>query len=174
MPIKYIPIIDELSVFFLNRARSYKRNKLLKSKNIHSSARIGINCLIDKNVFIGKETYLGAGCQLYSGDLSRVSIGDYCAIGYNVHIKARTHDLEKPTADKLGRHKRKEQDIFIGNNVWIGDNVFVKEGITIGSNAIIGANSVVVKDVKDKEIVGGVPAKHIRFNAWLRKWIKEC
>jgi maltose O-acetyltransferase len=169
MPIKYIPIIDELSAFILNRARSYKKNKLLKSRNIHSSVRIGINCLIDKNVFIGKGTYLGAGCQLYSGNFSRVDIGDYCAIGYNVHIKSRTHDLAKPTADKFGSNKRKEQDIFIGDNVWIGDHVFIKEGITIGSNAIIGANSVVVNDVKEREIVGGVPARHIKFNTLLKK-----
>ena len=103
MPIKYIPIIDELSAFILNRARSYKKNKLLKSKNIHSSVRIGINCLIDKNVFIGKETYLGAGCQLYSGNFSRVTIGDYCAIGYNVHIKSRTQNKKWSRGDLYWR-----------------------------------------------------------------------
>ena len=167
--IKYIPVIDELATFILNRARAYKMRRLLKNKNIHSSVRIGYDCLIDKNVYIKEGTYIGSGGQLYSGKKSNVKIGKYCAIGYNVHIKARTHDLEKPTADELGRIKRKEQDIFIGDNVWIGDHVFIKEGITIGSNAIIGANSVVVNDVKDKEIVGGVPAKHIKFNTLLRE-----
>ena len=48
--------------------------------------------------------------------------------------------------------------------MWIGDNVFVKEGGSIASHAVIAANSVVVKNVKEKEIVGGVPAKHIRIN----------
>jgi maltose O-acetyltransferase len=47
--------------------------------------------------------------------------------------------------------------------VWIGSNVFIKEGITIGNNVIIGANSVVTKNVPDNEIVGGIPAKHIKF-----------
>lgn len=51
--------------------------------------------------------------------------------------------------------------------VWIGDHVFVKEVITIASHTVIAVNSVVVKDVKEKEIVAGVPAKHIRFNTSL-------
>jgi maltose O-acetyltransferase len=167
--IKYIPIIDALAAFILNRARAFKKRRLLKNRNIHSTVRIGYDCLIDKNVYIKEGTYIGSGVQLYAGKKSKVEIGKHCAIGYNVHIKARTHDLEKPTADELGRIKRKEKDIFIGDKVWIGDHVFIKEGITIGSNAIIGANSVVVNDVKEKEIVGGVPAKHIKFNTLLRK-----
>ena len=52
----------------------------------------------------------------------------------------------------------------MGNYVWIGDHVFIKHGVTIGDYAIIGANSVVITDVQPFEIVGGVPAKHIRFN----------
>jgi maltose O-acetyltransferase len=47
--------------------------------------------------------------------------------------------------------------------VWIGSTVFITEGITIGNNVIIGANSVVTKNVPDNEIVGGIPAKHIKF-----------
>ena len=161
---KYIPIIDELASFILNRARAFKKRRLLKNKNIHSSVRIGNDCLIDENVYIAEGTYIGAGGQLYSGKKSKVKIGKYCAIGYNVHIKARSHDLKQPTSNGIIKHKRIEKDISICNFVWIGDNVFIKEGIKIGSHAIIAANSVVVKDVKEKEIVGGVPAKHIRFN----------
>jgi len=42
--------------------------------------------------------------------------------------------------------------------------------VTIGDYAVIGANSIVTKDVKDFEIVGGVPAKHIRFNTEHYLW----
>ena len=41
--------------------------------------------------------------------------------------------------------------------------VFIRDGVTIGNGAILGAGSVVVKDVPDYAIVGGVPAKVIRF-----------
>lgn len=162
--ISYIPIIDELSSFILNRARAFKKRRLLKNKNIHSSVRIGNDCFIDKNIYISEGTYIGAGAQLYSGNKSKVEIGKFCAIGYNVHIKARTHDLKQPTSNGFIKHKRTEKNIIICDFVWIGDNVFIKEGITIESHAVIAANSVVVKDVKEREIVGGVPAKHIKFN----------
>jgi maltose O-acetyltransferase len=162
--IKYIPIIDELATFILNRARAYKKRRLLKNKNIHSSVRIGNDCLIDKNVYIAEGTYIGGGGKLYAGVESKIEIGKYCAIGYNVHIKARSHDLKRPTSTGSIKHLRVEKDIKIGDFVWIGDNVFVKEGVSIASHAVIAANSVVVKNVKEKEIVGGVPAKHIRIN----------
>ena len=45
--IRYIPIIDELAAFIINRARAFKKKRLLKNKNIHSSVRIGNDSLID-------------------------------------------------------------------------------------------------------------------------------
>lgn len=58
---------------------------------------------------------------------------------------------------------RTQKDVTIGNDVWIGQNVIVRKGVTIGDGAVVGANSVVSKDVRPYEIVGGVPAAHIRF-----------
>lgn len=58
-----------------------------------------------------------------------------------------------------------ETPINIGNDVWIGANCTVTRGVRIGNGAIIAANSVVIRDVKDNEIVGGTPARHIRFRS---------
>ena len=92
-------------------------------------------------------------------------IGKYCAIGRYVSITSRGHSLSVPTSDEVHlEHEHVEADTIIGDYVWIGDHVFVKHGITVGDYAIIGAGSVVTKDVQSFEIVGGVPAKHIRFN----------
>ena len=52
--------------------------------------------------------------------------------------------------------------IKIGNNVWIGSDCTILQGITIGNGAIIGAGSVVTKDVPEKSIVAGNPAKFIK------------
>ena len=54
-------------------------------------------------------------------------------------------------------------DTVIGNDVWIGHGVFIKDGINIGDGAIIAAGAVVVKDVPPYAIVGGVPAKIIKY-----------
>ncbi|WP_416443485.1 hypothetical protein ACH3O9_01015 [Leeuwenhoekiella sp. A16] len=59
---------------------------------------------------------------------------------------------------------QREERILIENSIWIGDHVTIREGVIIGDFAVIGANSVVTKNVRKFEIVGGVPAQHIRFN----------
>lgn len=59
------------------------------------------------------------------------------------------------------QHKAKR--IIIGNDVWIGDGVYISRGITIGDGAVIAARSVVTKDVPPYAIVGGIPAKVIRY-----------
>lgn len=53
--------------------------------------------------------------------------------------------------------------VTIGNDVWLADGVLILSGVTIGDGAVIAARSVVTKDVKPYEIVGGNPAKHIKF-----------
>ena len=53
--------------------------------------------------------------------------------------------------------------IIIGDNVWLGNSVIITGNVTIGEGAIVAAGSVVVKDVPDYAIVGGNPAKVIKY-----------
>lgn len=111
------------------------------------------------NIHIGAHTYLNSG-MVQSGRMSKVIIGEWCAIGYNVNILAKTHDVNKPTGPESER-PIPEKDINIGDRVWLGSNVYIREGVTVGDDAVVGANSVVTKDVPPKAVVGGVPAKII-------------
>lgn len=120
---------------------------------------------LDGNIEIGEKTYINHNFRIVSGTVSKVTIGEHCAIGRNFTCASRTHDIKRPTSDRyFSQHLITEKNISIGNGVWIGDNVIVREGVTIDDYAIIGGNSIVVKNVKRFEIVGGVPAIHIRYN----------
>lgn len=55
------------------------------------------------------------------------------------------------------------KEIIIKNDVWIGTNTLIMPGVTIGNGAIIAGGAVVTKDVPDYAIVGGVPAKVIKY-----------
>jgi acetyltransferase-like isoleucine patch superfamily enzyme len=58
---------------------------------------------------------------------------------------------------------RRDHWVNIGHDVWIGHGVTILPGVTIGTGAVVGAGAVVSKDVEPYEIVGGVPARHIRW-----------
>ena len=80
-----------------------------------------------------------------------ISIGDNVMIGWDVMIL--THEIK-------GNEFRKGE-VIIGENATIGARSVILAGVTIGKNAVVEACSLVNKDVKDGEIVGGVPIKKI-------------
>ena len=52
---------------------------------------------------------------------------------------------------------------IIGNDVWMGHGAIIKAGITVGDGTIVGAGAIVVKDVPPYAVVGGVPAKVLKY-----------
>jgi acetyltransferase-like isoleucine patch superfamily enzyme len=117
----------------------------------------GLKILHYKNTRIGKRCSFGGNVFLHS--YNKIEIGDDCMIAYGVQITTATHDYN---AEKMNKTYLTEP-VKIGSDVWIGINAIILPGITIGDGALIAAGAVVNKDVPKNAIVGGVPAKIIKF-----------
>lgn len=115
------------------------------------------SCDYGYNIHVGENFFANFGCVMI--DVCRIDIGDNCLIAPGVHIYTAEHPLDVKT-----RITRAEfgKPVKIGNNVWIGGRSVINPGVTIGDNVIVASGSVVVNDVPDNVIVGGVPAKIIK------------
>ena len=83
-------------------------------------------------------------------------------MGPYVTILTHTHKIDR-TDIPMGQQGNIVKEVVIGNDVWIGMRSIIMPGVKIGNGAVIGAGAVVTKDVPDYAIVGGVPAKVIRY-----------
>jgi maltose O-acetyltransferase len=106
---------------------------------------------------IGDRTFINAGAVIL--DVARVAIGEACQIGPNVQILTPTHPLDP---DPRGDGWEAAEPITIGDNVWLGGGVIVCPGVTIGSDTVVGAGAVVTKDLPDRVLAVGNPARVIR------------
>ena len=108
------------------------------------------------NITVGEDVFINACCHFQ--DHGGVFIGNGCQIGHNVVFATLNHGLPPET-----RRHTFPAPIVLGKNVWIGSNATVLQGVTIGDNAVVGAGAVVTKDVAANTVVGGVPAKFIKY-----------
>lgn len=134
------------------------------------------------SVMVRGNCRIGRYSFMRGGSLS-AQIGSFCSIATDVHIGDGEHptnwlsshpfqygkssfetwsELDGFSVCKLPLSVSKLAPV-IGNDVWIGAGATILRGVNIGDGAIIAAGAVVTKDVEPYSIVGGVPAKHIKY-----------
>ncbi len=152
-----IQITMKINTAYHSEEEIVKLMSRLTSKKVDPSFRLFPPFYTDcgKNLTIGKNVFFNAGCKVQ--DQGGIVIGDRVLIGHNVVLATLNHSFEPSK-----RANMTPKPIHIGNDVWIGSNATICQGVTIGDGAIIAAGAVVTKDVKERTIVGGIPAKFIK------------
>lgn len=167
-------LIIAKSLELKNRDKKLKIGYLSYAKN----TEFGLYNTLQNNVSLNK-VYLNNFTYISSNTkIARTAIGKFCSIGPDCKIGLGKH----PAKDFVSTHpiffstfKRSGitfvdknyfdefEDIHIGNDVWLGANVIVLDGVNIGNGVIVAAGSIVTKDIPPYAIVGGSPAKIIRY-----------
>lgn len=129
---------------------------------------------------IGSFSYFASRANSGGG----ISVGRYCSIASGVKRMGDAHPMDRvststfsydriyerlaknefgDSAYKVKAFSRFQPEVQVGNDVWIGEDAIIKGGVTIGHGAVIAARSVVTKDVPPYAVVGGIPARIIKF-----------
>lgn len=160
--------------------------KNLFNPRVSLFAIVSANTKVDKTAYIyrgvkakgsviGSHTYIAANTEIENAEIGNYcSIADHCRIGMSGHslnylstspiFTQKTNALQECWIKKdVFEHKSEEERVYLGNDVWVGSHVLINGGVHVGDGACIAAGAVVVKDVPPYAVVGGVPAKVIKY-----------
>lgn len=162
---------------FFRRLLSVIPNVFLRNSNIYNQVKIGKNVKLYSryllsNVDIGDYSYIAP-----NSSVRNTTIGSYCSIGENFTSGLAIHPVNGLSTSPLFYSTKKQlgitlvnedlieeyKPVTIGNDVFVGANVMILSGISVGDGAIIAAGAVVTKDVPSYAVVGGVPARIIKY-----------
>lgn len=120
---------------------------------------------IERNASFSSHVTLGdySGIGLYASLSGTVSIGSHVMMGPHCTVYTRNHAFDRTDIPMCEQGFYEEKPVVIDDDVWIGGHVIILPGVHIGKGAIVGAGAVVTKDVPEFAIVGGSPAKVIKY-----------
>lgn len=136
------------------------RSVLVKAyiKQCGKRPRVKKGAEISPNATIGDYSELGTRCMIQAN----VSIGNNVIMGPDVKIYSRNHKYDRLDLP-IQKQGKNYYITTIGNDVWLGANVIITAGCAIGNHVIVAAGAVVTKNVPDYAIVGGIPAKILKY-----------
>lgn len=150
--------------------RKQLRRKAWRKRNPHNGTTLKEDFNFNL-VEVGNYTY-GALHVLTDNNISHLKIGHFCSIAPEVifipgsdhsHISISTFPFRVKCLGAAEGEAISKGDIIVADDVWIGCRSTILSGVHIGQGAVVAAGSVVTKDVPPYAIVGGVPAKIIKY-----------
>jgi len=146
---------------------------LVSSNNVIDKKAVVYRFVKIKNARIGRYTYISSHTDVEGAVIGKFcSISDHCRIGMGGHnlrtVSTSPIFTEKNNAIQTqwvdhNSYAPEDKLAVLGNDVWVGSHALINGGVTIGDGAVIGAGAVVIKDVPPYAVVGGVPAKVIKY-----------
>ena len=120
-----------------------------------------------RNIYVGDNVFLGLRPTL-NATRSKIVIGSNVMFGPDVVVRGGNHTttiVGRFMSDITDPEKRPEDDlgVVIDDDVWVGTRAVILHGVTVGRGSIIAAGAVVTKSVPAYTVVGGVPAKVLKF-----------
>lgn len=138
--------VSKLAAVFTDKLALGDGSYIAAHAYLTGDVSIGSDCTLNPYVVVRGPVTMGNG----------VRIGTHSSlIGFNHHFQDTSIPMHIQGITSLG--------ITIGSDVWIGSNVTILDGVTVGDHSVLAAGAVVVRDVPPFTIVGGVPAKVIRY-----------
>lgn len=174
--------MDFLRAKLLGYPKTCRIEKRCKIKNVSMS---GENCIGQNSIVFNTNMGYGSGISKESF-IDSADIGKYVCLGPDVKVVTGQHPTETIASihpafysnrAQMGftyvnetifneffyADEAKKKKIIIGNDVWVGAYVRIIEGVTIADGAVVAAGAVVTKDIPPYAVVGGVPAKIIKY-----------
>lgn len=156
--------------YFKGIFHKFKRERLWRAKNQHNETVVKSN-FDQSKVSVGKRTYGNIDIKFFGNDKEKLTIGNYVSIADDVKfLLGGNHPYEGfstyPYLVKVFGEEREattKGEIIVEDDAWIGMSSIILSGVKIGKGAVIAAGSVIAKDVPPYAIVGGNPAKVIKY-----------
>jgi galactoside O-acetyltransferase len=139
--------------------RNFRKIRIGQNVSIGSNAQIYADQSVE-GIEIGDHASFNSNVMINADKSLGIKIGASVLVGPNVVFRASDHRFDRRDSpirtqgDKAGR-------IVVEEDVWIGANAVILKNVTIRKGAVVAAGAVVVDDVLEYQIVGGVPAKPI-------------
>ena len=145
-------------------------HRLFRLRNRHNLVCVVNMCDMNR-VQVGRKSYGAISVIDFSPDDTKLIIGNYCSIaGGTTFLLGGEHNLDTISTYPFKvwlfgeeREAGSKGNIVIKDDVWIGQNAIICSGVTVGQGAVVAAGAVVTKDVEPYAIVGGNPAKFIKY-----------